>query len=194
MLSTSHCRYPLKVCSNLTDTFGCTRASTHTIRCLRSQTCSWKYDRDLKASFSWQHEKVKGKNPLPWLSNSPGNGEEAKNLQIIPPKIDWPVTLAETYLWLIFHANPSICLLSYKQTGKLLLGRGKKVVSATIWIQHRDTRGVGCSHMNASSINLKERIIKASEDVPVINHGGLDCKKQKRHDSVADGQLGGCPS
>lgn len=29
--------------------------------------------------------------------------------------------------------------------------------------------------------------------IPVINQSGLYIEKQKRHDSVADGQLGGCP-
>lgn len=29
---------------------------------------------------------------------------------------------------------------------------------------------------------------------PVINYSVVNCKKEKRHDSVTDGQLCGCPS
>lgn len=40
----------------------------------------------------------------------------------------------------------------------------------------------------------KDNLIKAGYDVPVINYSVVNCKKEKRHDSVADGQLCGCPS
>jgi len=56
------------------------------------------------------------------------------------------------------------------------------------------TRIVSHPQMWPARIELQRIRSIRKQNVPVINQSGFYCQKKKRHNSVADGQLSGCPS